>query len=87
MEKTLLQNQLDGKLLSEDELLKVKQQANDGDSLAILNLAIHRLLSENDENGFDILLEEFYGNARRSELKIALFALETLLLNEIHKTM
>ena len=82
-----MQKKILNKLLNEEELTteEISSFSNSKDVLAILNCAIYYLTKEKEENAFDILLEEFFDNAKKSDLKIGFFALETLILNEKHK--
>lgn len=49
-----------------------------------LIIAIHYLIEKDDENAFDILLEEFSETATKEELRIGIRVLENLILDLRH---
>ena len=53
--------------------------------MEILKKALSYLTEQDDENAFDILLDEFSSKATRGELKRALFLLENTVLDYKHR--
>jgi|GEM_PF-2415758 len=57
------------------------------ETMEIINNAIRLLTDEDNENAFDILLDEFCHQATMGELKKGILLLENLVLDQIHKSM